>query len=234
MKVAIVDKDKECLDILSDEICSHYFPEEDVFVYKFEKNTEFIKMLFKGIDFKVVFLDNQTSDIIAVKTIQELLPETLIIGVTDDTSIIPLNNHHLLIKPYTPASVHNALLHSIKQATIKPNKIKVMHGSRYTYIELQNIYYFESYYGKVYVHTHKNQYLATNASLYQYTDLLSRYGFLSVHKSILINMDKVKFATIDEYVLFNDKIVYPSVRKRVQAYKIFKSYSEKKAKFPII
>ena len=234
MKIAIIDKDKNCLDMLADEICSHYFPEEDVFVFKFQTNAEFIKMLFKGIDFKVVFLDNETSDVVAVKTVQELLPETLIIGVTNDTSIIPLNNHQLLIKPYTPASVHEALLHSIKQATIKPNKIKVLHGSRFTYIELKHIYYFESYYGKVYIHTHKNQYVATNSSLYQYTDLLSRYGFLSVHKSILINMDKVKYATIDEYILLNDKIMYPSVRKRVQAYKQFKTYSEKKAKFPIL
>ncbi|MFV0395436.1 MAG: LytR/AlgR family response regulator transcription factor [Coprobacillaceae bacterium] len=234
MKIAIVDKNTEYLNDLSDEICSHYYPEEDIFAYKFNNVDEFMKILFDGIHFKIVFLDNDTCDIITVKTVQELLPETIIIGVTDDTSIIPLNNHQLLIKPYTPSSVHNALLHSIKHATIKPNKIKVMHGSRYSYIELQHIYYFESYYGKVYIHTHKNRYLATNQFLYQYTDLLSHYGFVSIHKSILVNMDKIKFATIDEYVLLNDKILYPSVRKRVKAYKDFKKYSDQKAKFPIL
>lgn len=234
MKIAIVDNNKKYLDNLSDEICSHYFPEEDVFVYKFDTNTEFMDILFDTIDFKIVFLDNASCDIVTVKTVQELLPETIIIAMSDDTSVIPLNNHQLLMKPYTPVEIHNALLHSIKHATVKPNKIKVMHGSRYMYVELKHIYYFESYYGKVYIHTHTNRYLTTNPLLYQFADLLSRYGFVSIHKSILINMDKVKLATIDEYILFNDKILYPSVRKRVSAYKTFKGYSEQKAKFPIL
>lgn len=234
MKIAVVDKNEKYLSDLADEICSHYFPEEDVFVYKFNTNVEFINILFCCIDFKIVFLDNDTCNIITVKTVQELLPEALIIGITDDSTIIPLNNHQLLSKPYAPVDIHNALLHGLKHATVKPNKIKAIHGSRYTYIELQHIFYFESYYGKVYIHTHKNRYLATNPFLYQYTDLLSHYGFVSIHKSILINMDKVKSATIDEYVLYNDKIMYPSVRKRVKAYKTYQSYSENKAKFPIL
>lgn len=234
MKLAIVDKNKKYLHALADEICSYYFPEEDVFVYKFDTNHEFIKVLFDGMHFHIIFLDNATSDIITVKTVQELLPETIIIGTTDDTQHIPLNNHQLLCKPYVPITIHRALLYTMKQATIKPNKIKIKYGVRYGYIDLHHIHYLESYYGKVYVHTYKHKYEATNPCLYQFTDLLSRYGFVSIHKSLLVNMDKIQSATIDEYVLYNHKVLYPSVRKRVSAYKTFKKYSEEKAKFPLL
>ncbi len=229
MKIAIVDVNIKDLNLLSDEICSHYFPEQDIFIYKFNTNQEFMDLLFANVQFKIIFLDTLSSDIVTFKTIQELLPEAVVIGMYEDKSVIPLNNHQLLQKPYTPIVIHNALLHAIKRTSIRPSQLKVMDGSRNRYIPLSKVYYLESYYRKVYVHTQKHSYIASHSLLHQYVDLLSRYGFVSIHKSILINMDKIQSATMDEYVLDNQKILYPSVRKRQEAYKKYQTYSEKKS-----
>lgn len=234
MKVAIVDKNKEELDNLSNEICSHYFPEEDIFVFKFLDNDEFIDFLYQGLQYKFVFLDDTTSDLITFKTVQELLPEAIIICLTKRTDFIPLNNFEVLTKPYDSKLVFETLVHSMKHATVKPNRIRVMDGNRTRYVDTDAIYYFESYYGNVYVYTYSNKFLADNHSLYQYENLLHRYGFVAIHKSIIINMAKVKAASVEEYTLKNDKVLFASARKKHKAFKTYTQYIEDKAKYNML
>lgn len=234
MKVAVVDKNKEQLNALADEICSHYFPEEDIFVYKFMDNTEFIDFLYQGLQYKFVFLDDDTCDLITIKTVQELLPSAMIIGLTEKQSFIPLNNYQVLTKPYQSTQVLNTLLYAMQNSTIKPEQIKVFDGNRIRYLDTNAIYYFESYYGKVYVHTYNNKYLAENPSLYQYENMLHRYGFVSIHKSIIVNMNKVRCANLDEYTLRNDEVIYASARKKHKAFKTYTMYIEEKEKFNVL
>lgn len=234
MKVAVVDKDKKQLNHLADEICGHYFPEEDVFVYKFLDNTEFIDFLYQGIQYKFVFLDDETCDLLTVKTVQELLPDAMIIGLTSKHDFIPLNNYQVLTKPYQSSKILDTLLYAMKNSTVKPKQIKVIDGSRVRYIDTDAIYYFESYYGKVYVYTYNNKYLADNHSLYQYENMLHRYGFVSIHKSIIVNMNKIRSASLDEYTLRNDKVIYASARKKHKAFKTYTMYIEEKEKFNVL
>lgn len=234
MKVAIVDKDKTQLDILSNEICEHYFPEEDIFVYKFVEHDEFIEFLYEGLQYKFVFLDDTTCNLITIKTVQELLPEAIVIVLTSRTDFIPLNNFEVLTKPYDLKRIYDTLVYSVKHATVKPNQIRVLDRDTIRYIDTDMIYYFESYYGKVYVHTHNHKYVADNCSLYQYENLLFRYGFVSIHKSIIINMKKVKNASLEEYTLRNDVVLYSSARKKYKAFNTYKEYIEDKAKYNML
>lgn len=226
MKVAIVDKDKVQLDILSNEICEHYFPEEDIFVYKFLDLKEFIEFLYNGLQYKIVFLDDTTCDLVTIKTIQELLPEAIIIVLTSKSDFVPLNNHEILTKPYKAKQIYNMLVYNIKNVCLKPKHIKVIDRDCVRYINTNSIYYFESYYGRIYVHTRNHKFIADTSSLYQYENLLFRYGFVSIHKSIIINMRKVKRASLEEYVLLNDIVLYASARKKYKAFNTYQEYIE--------
>lgn len=226
MKVAIVDKDKTQLDTLSNEICEHYFPEEDIFVYKFLEHQEFIEFLYNGLQYKMVFLDDSTCDLITVKTVQELLPEAIIIVLTSRKDFIPLNNHEIITKPYDSRKIYDMLVYNVKKVCLKPNKIRVIDRDCVRYVDTNSIYYFESYYGHVYVHTRHHKFIADNRSLYQYENLLFRYGFVSIHKSIIINMRKVKRASLEEYTLIDDTVLYSSARKKYKAFNTYQEYIE--------
>lgn len=218
MKVAIVDQNKQQLDHLSNEICDHYFPIEDIFVYKFTDTKEFIDFLYKGYQYRFVFLDESSIDILLLKTIEELLPDCPTIILTNRNDFIPLNNHHILTKPYDSIQIYKTLEYHVFNTKVRPIHLPVDDRNAIRYIPLEEIYYIESYYGKVYIHTKDAKYVGRNLNFYYYELLLEKFEFLSIHKSIMIQINKVKRANLDTYILYNDIELSPSARKKHQAY----------------
>lgn len=228
MKVAIVDHNKDELNQLSNEICEHYFPIEDIFVYKFDDVKEFIQFLYNGYQYRFVFLDEQSIDLITLKTIEELLPECPTIILTTRNDFIPLNNHHILQKPYDPIAIYNTLEYHVFHTKVRPQSIPVDNRNAISNIPIDEIYYIESYYGKVYIHTKDKKYTGRNLNFYYYELLLERFGFLAIHKSIMLNIEKVKRANLEFYILHNDTELKPSARKKYIAYNAFIEQTQNK------
>lgn len=223
MKVAIIDQNEHDLDELSHYLLNYLNPDIDIFLYRFDDNNEFIKILFEMIDFSIFFINNETCQLLTFMTIQELYPNASIIVTTSNQSMIDLNNHQLLFKPFDKTKLFRCFDYWIKSHRIHNHLIKVKHQDYYRYLHIRDIYYFESYYGHVYVHTKNKKYLAKTKELYKYENALIHHGFLSIHKSLLVNSRKIKTASLDQYHLKNDTILYPSARKKNQA---FKKYQE--------
>lgn len=225
MKVAILDKNKEQLDQLSNELCEHYFTIDHIFFYKFTLRDELMEFLFNGYQYRFIFLDEDSADLILIKTIEELLPNCPVIIMTADKKHIHLNNHMLLYKPYSIAQIFDVLNFHVYNTLVRPTKIPVNDRNIIIHIPVDKIYYLDSYYGKVYIHTVDGCYIGRNKNFYSYEIMLEKFGFLSIHKSIMINIEKVKSASIDEYMLLNDIKLKPSARRK---HKALKSYIEQR------
>ena len=232
MKIAILDRNQEQLNHLSNEICKYYFLQDDIFVFKFYSHDEFIEYLYQNIDFKFLFIDELSASIITFKIIQELLPDATIIGLTTNKKMVPLNNFEILYKPYQSKKIYETLVFHVKQSSYRPRVIQVHHRGKYQNILLDDIYYFESYYGKVNVYTKDQYFQCVESNIYYYETLLYRHHFLEIHKSTLVNMSKIKSANLDEYLLFNQKILIPSARKKRQAYKNYIEYLQNHCNTP--
>ncbi len=224
MKIAVLDTNRYDLQVLSDLICDHYFPGEDIFVYKFHDHNEFMEFLFQEINFRAVFVNDKSCNIITIKTIQEMLPDTLIIATTKKNNFIPLNNREILYKPYQSNEVFNCLCHCLNNAMSKPEKIQVHDRGKLIYIPLDEVLYIESYYGKVFIYTYDKSYVGYNKHFYHYENLLHRHHFILIHKSILINIHHIKQASLDSYILTNNNELIASARKKSSAYKKYTTY----------
>lgn len=228
MKVVIFDKNKEELDELANEMCEHYFKIEDVFFYKFTDKDELYEFLYKGYQYRFIFLDEESSDIFLLKTIEELLPECPVIIMTKNKDHIPLNNNRILYKPYDIAEVYRVLQYHVYNTFVRPVKVPVDDRNAIRYIWVDDIYYIDSYYGKVYIHTFDKTYVGRSPNFYYYEVLLERFGFLSIHKSILVQMSKIKLASLTQYTLNNDIVLKPSVRRRHVALNKYQDHIETK------
>lgn len=228
MKVAIVDRYLIDLKTLADEICKHYFypKEEDVWVYQFDYNAEFMDYLYEGLDFRIVYLDETTCDFITFKTVQELLPHCAIVLLTKRDDYIPLNNYDILTKPYDGQRVYDSLVYHIKRTKIRPNYIKVNNRGQIGYVDIDDIVYIESNYGKVYVHTKDDEHVARELSYRYYHKLLDPHGFISISQSFLVNVDHITSSDSHHYILSNGTKLKASTRRKVNAFKKYIEFKE--------
>lgn len=229
MKVAIVDRYLIDQKTLSDEICKHYFyptKKEDVFVYQFDDNKEFIEYMYDGVDFRIAYLEESSTDLVTFKTIQELLPNCAIVLLTSRNDYIPLNNFDILTKPYDSQRIYDTLVYHMDATRIKPRYIRVNERRRIRYIDTDSVYYLESNYGKVYVHTKDTSYVGEYRFYRQYDELLCIHGFISISQSLLINVDKVVSSNGIDYHLDDGTILRASQRKRVEAFRYYQQFKE--------
>lgn len=232
MKVVIVDRNQDDLDKLGEYLVN--YKSNNVVIFKYNNPLEFQKYILKGYSFDIIYLDEHALPLSIMILIQHLLPEAHLIILTENKNFIYYSFDDLLLKPINKNILYHNLSMIKQILSLKSIKLLCYKNKREIYLNSNDIYYLESYYGHVYVHSKNDTYLARMRHLHQYDYVLYKLGFLLIHKSIILNINKIKEANVNEYILDNGKILYPSVRRKYQAFKLYQQYIMNYSKHRIV
>lgn len=224
MKVAIVDQDKNNLDRITNYLANYKMSHTDLVIFQYFDILEFKKHVLNNYHFDIIYIDEYSLPLSFLTIIEYKSPHAYLIIMTEDKTIMKYHQDNLLLKPIEKDAFENNLQIIEQMISLRSIKLLCYKNKREAYIDSKDIYYIESYYGQIFVYTKDNMYTARLNNLHQYDEILYKQGFLVIHKSIIINMNKVETANVNEYILDNGKILYPSVRKKYQAFKFYQQY----------
>ncbi|TEB05375.1 Transcriptional regulatory protein YpdB [Pelotomaculum schinkii] len=150
---------------------------------------------------EVVFLDISMPDITGINLAKNIVDSTIIVFVTayNEFAIeaFEVGSVDYLLKPFGPERL-GLTLERIKKYlpqkslnTVK--KLAINSKGTITHIDISNITYIEKALGvqKTFINTIKNKYV-TRKTLNYYESKLADFGFLRVHKSYIININKLE------------------------------------------
>lgn len=234
----LVDDIPEALNLLASDI-GILFPEIEI-IGKAPGVVEASKMIQKQSP-DILFLDINLGDGTGFD-ILEILPnlnsKIIFVTASDEYAIRAFKFAAIdyILKPYSQDELKNAIEKAIKQLapkkeqldllkdTIKapqtsPKKISLHTSEKIIVVDLNEIIRCEADNNYTMFYFLDGSHILVTKTLKTYADLLTKYDFLRVHQSHLVNMKYIKsfFKSDGGYLLLKDKSTVPvSVRKRAE------------------
>lgn len=163
-------------------------------------------------DIDVLFMDiklKDTNGIDFIKQNEEYLKNTKLIYITGFTDYIEdvfeTNPIYFLQKPLSEEKIKKAFLKAKEQIYQEHLFITIKSGTEKIKIKIKDIYYIESCARTVNIYLENNLY-TTYEKLSMFEDALTS-NFLRIHKSFLVNMDKIIKYKNNNIVLENNKVL---------------------------
>ncbi len=160
--------------------------------------------------FDVIFLDIDMPHINGIETAQsiiKLLPHACIIFSTvydnHALSAYQLGAIDYLVKPLTLPTLQNALekacrfLHQAQESSTRPlceQMIIAKQRDKIVFVKPEHIYYIQADLASSLIRTQTHEYYA-NKRFSELEHITQPYGFLKIHRSILINLEKITYIT---------------------------------------
>ena len=207
MKVAIIDDNKDVLNNLEQLLKDEEFGKCEI--HTFTNTNKLEKVINNHLD--IIFIDiklENNNGIDFIKNNKEKLVNTNIVYITgyDDymENIFETNPFYLLKKPITKEK----LIKVFTKLNDKDNKkyLLLKNGKEIIRVSIKDILYIESFGRVVEFHLDKNEKLSFYNNISLLIDLLPS-NFLRIHKSYIVNIDKIKTYNKKEITLLNGEIV---------------------------
>lgn len=229
MKVAIVDDEKHCLEVL----CLHLknlFPEAEI-VYKGTKAAEALQAL-PDVKADLLFLDVEMPGMNGFELLDQLSQYSFDVIFTTAYSHYAVQAFkakaaNYLLKPIDETEFQQAvlrwkehkenqvepfskridsLLDYFKKEGILRNKIAVAVAEGFEFIETNDILYCQSQSNYTLFSLADNRKLTLSKTLKEFEILLEKYFFIRIHKSFLINPNHIKkyYRNDGGYILMRD------------------------------
>lgn len=155
--------------------------------------------------FDLVFIDINLGDIegtVLAATVQKLMPEAHVIFATAYSQYavraFEIGVTDYILKPFEKPRLEAIVDHyrqeqeiSSRNANALPNKLPVNCDRRIILVDISSIIYIETVNRSCLIHTN-NGTLTENHSLGEYAKRLSKHRFFRIHKSYLVNLEKIQ------------------------------------------
>ena len=232
MRIAVCDDEERFLTDIKDHIYEIY-NSMDVVVDCFTSGKNLINSFDKQ-SYDLVFLDIEMPEIDGLtlaKMLREKSNELNIVFLTGHIEYAlegyEVNALRYLTKPVKKDKMLE-VLHYVSEKLTKNHKLKIRVGGEDTFIDVNDIVYFEAQNQYIMIYTKTGEYLV-RYNISDYENELVKDGFFRTHRSYLVNLSKVKKIGKAEVIMEGDKEV-PVSRNTVKALKeALYSYIEKAA-----
>ena len=232
MRIAVCDDEERFLTDIKDHIYEIY-NSMDVVVDCFTSGKNLINSFDKQ-SYDLVFLDIEMPEIDGLtlaKMLREKSNELNIVFLTGHIEYAlegyEVNALRYLTKPVKKDKMLE-VLHYVSEKLTKNHKLKIRVDGEDTFIDVNDIVYFEAQNQYIMIYTKTGEYLV-RYNISDYENELVKDGFFRTHRSYLVNLSKVKKIGKAEVIMEGDKEV-PVSRNTVKAMKeALYSYIEKAA-----
>ncbi|MBO4920761.1 MAG: response regulator transcription factor [Lachnospiraceae bacterium] len=232
MRIAVCDDEERFLTDIKDHIYEIY-NSMDVVVDCFTSGKNLINSFDKQ-SYDLVFLDIEMPEIDGLtlaKMLREKSNELNIVFLTGHIEYAlegyEVNALRYLTKPVKKDKMLE-VLHYVSEKLTKNHKLKIRVDGEDTFIDVNDIVYFEAQNQYIMIYTKTGEYLV-RYNISDYENELVKDGFFRTHRSYLVNLSKVKKIGKAEVIMEGDKEV-PVSRNTVKALKeALYSYIEKAA-----
>lgn len=205
MKIGIIDDERPARSELRHQLLE-ILPEVEIF--EGDSGAKALEMAEKE-SLDILFLDINLGDISgtvlvnAIKNMQSGLPVVFVTAYSEYAiQAFELGVEDYIMKPFSPNRLEKVLgrLQERKQGQSKlleqdknqrpPKRIAINVGTKTIFEDVDNIVYIETYNRGCMVYTHSNSY-SDSRTIGEYEKKLTGGRFFRIHKSYLINIDKV-------------------------------------------
>lgn len=229
MRIAIVDDEKIYRDQIEKLIKGF---DNECEVFQFSSSEEFLNEDFKR--FHLVFLDIEMGEINGVEAgayARSKGASFIIFYVTSHSSYISkaLRNKpfQYLSKPIEGAEFLIEFKRALQMLKFKNKKVNLKFRGEVAAVSIRKIKYIESKDRKLYFFSEDNKEYTSTGKIEVIEKDLSLYGFISVHKSYIVNMKYIEEIQESEVVLSNEVRVPMSRSKRQMVKTKFNTYIER-------
>ncbi|MBR4780448.1 MAG: response regulator transcription factor [Lachnospiraceae bacterium] len=232
MRIAVCDDEERFLTDIKDHIYEIY-NSMDVVVDCFTSGKNLINSFDKQ-SYDLVFLDIEMPEIDGLtlaKMLREKSNELNIVFLTGHIEYAlegyEVNALRYLTKPVKKDKMLE-VLHYVSEKLTKNHKLKIRVDAEDTFIDVNDIVYFEAQNQYIMIYTKTGEYLV-RYNISDYENELGKDGFFRTHRSYLVNLSKVKKIGKSEVIMEGDKEV-PVSRNTIKALKeALYTYIEKAA-----
>lgn len=232
MRIAVCDDEERFLTDIKDHIYEIY-NSMDVVVDCFTSGKNLINSFDKQ-SYDLVFLDIEMPEIDGLtlaKMLREKSNELNIVFLTGHIEYAlegyEVNALRYLTKPVKKDKMLE-VLHYVSEKLTKNHKLKIRVDGEDTFIDVNDIIYFEAQNQYIMIYTKTGEYLV-RYNISDYENELVKDGFFRTHRSYLVNLSKVKKIGKAEVIMEGDKEI-PVSRNTVKVLKeALYSYIEKAA-----
>ena len=224
MKIAICDDESSIREILKSKIEKYYFScSIDFSIDCYVSGVELLKQQFDEID--VLFLDVDMPGLNGMETAGEIRKTNksmLIIFLTAYSEFVfesfKVDTFRYLVKPLKDAELAEVLQAVQDRLYADDGKYLVFQFQNESYnVKYSDILYIEGMRDKIWLHCKDGTYRWRGA-LKKLIELLSGHGFFQVHRSFIINMDKIQKYSSQTVQMENGEEV-PISRYKLDAFK---------------
>lgn len=196
-RIGICDDEVYFRQVLEKQLMTYLkFYEQKAEVCLFENGSDFLKAAGDQA-FNLVFLDiemeAEETGIKVAESLQKESPDTLVIFVTSHSEYVPrsfrVNAFQYLTKPVKTELITEEIERAMRYIKTQRSRYEIDWNGKQYFIPIKEIRYVETDKGhNVVVHTFEENY-KTKRRLNDVEDDLKPYGFLRIHRSVLINMN---------------------------------------------
>ena len=199
MRVAIIDDERPARSELKYQLLE-LMP--DVEIMEGDSGAAALELAGEN-DFDIFFLDIELEDIkgtALVKALKTMQPKMKIVFVTAYSEYavqaFELSVEDYLMKPYNKRRLEKALKKCLKDEEPKPSEVtrKKMSfncNGKTIFEEIEKVVYIETYNRGCMIHTENDEFYESK-SLGEYEKQLTGMRFFRIHKSYLVNLDKIR------------------------------------------
>jgi len=231
MRIAICDDEKSCREDILMHLKQNNYEIKINSLDEFSSGEELVKSYDNGKKYDVIFLDvemNEISGLEAAKRIRQTDQDVIFIFFTNHKEYVydslKLSIFDYLIKPVNKNILGELFLRIIEKYKRQHYLIEIKSKDGIDTIEVKDIAFIESNNRHIVINKVNNNKIICTGNLSYYEDLLSSYGFISCHKSVLINLGFIKAINQSNITTKDNRIVEMSVRKRRECLSAFNKY----------
>lgn len=211
MEIAIFSNNPKVNDRIKLFIDRFFDKKKDLTIHMYQKGKRLLNDINNGKKYNYIFVDEHSCSNITLSQLLSVFPQDRLITFYDFADT----------KPDLKQEITECSLYDVYNS-FKSNIIPVKDSRGNTInLHISDVYYFESYYNNVYAYTKDNKYLTKERSLQYFCNFLIKEGFISIHKSILVNRLHVVRANRNAYELDNKQIIYPSNKRKNNAFDVY-------------
>jgi len=234
LKICICDDDILIHDILKNELLKYKNMLSEVEIEDLFSAEDLVKQYNHNNNYDIIFLDVEMLELNGIEAAEEIRKKdskVIIIFISSHPNYVfesfnvePL---HFLVKPISEAEFKNVFFRAVSKYNTLNSVLSLKWQNERYQIKISQILYIEAYRRHITVYT-ENEYFEAVGKLSEMLKVLEPHGFIRTHQGFLVNMDFIKRFDISDVVLFNDKRIMLSVRKRTEALQKFNDYLMRK------
>ncbi len=223
MRLAICDDESSIIDILEEKLHKYFIPKNlEYDIRKYSRGEDLVKDDFSSID--LLFLDVEMPGLDGMETAKEIRKsdkDMKIVFLTGYSEFVfesfKVDAFRYLLKPLSDKELWETLDEVCKQKQDPEDYLTFRFQNEDYSIRYSDILYIEVMRDKIWIHCYENSY-RWRGTMKEVVDRLEGKGFFQVHRSYLVNMEKIRSYTSKLIRLDNDCEV-PMSKYRQDAFK---------------